>query len=331
MSSDMKRRDLLKMAGGLAAGTVAGGLLGSKAIAATNSASTDGKAKKRVYRIAHITDVHVKPEARSPEGMVAALQHIRNQPDQPDVIFNGGDLIMDALAATRERTKIQWDLAKKILADETKLPIENCIGNHDIWAWGGGKTDGTEADFLYGKEWALDELMMEKPYRSFDRAGWHFIVLDTVQTRPGGGGYSAHLDDEQFEWLKADLEKTPATTPVFVFSHIPIINVGSYFFGKNTEKDGQWKVISVLMLLDARRLKDLFYQHKNVKLCVSGHIHLLDQIIYNDVNYICSGAVSGNWWGGPFQETPEGYGLINLYDDGSHDYEYVIYGWKAKG
>ena len=33
------------------------------------------------------------------------------------------------------RTQLQWDLWKSVLKNECSLPIESCIGNHDIWGW----------------------------------------------------------------------------------------------------------------------------------------------------------------------------------------------------
>lgn len=107
-----------------------------------------------------------------------------------------------------------------------------------------------------------------------------------------------------------------------IFSHIPIINVGSYFFSGKEEKEAQWRILTGLMYLDARRLNDLFYRHRNVRACISGHIQLLDRIEYNGVRYFCTGAASGSWSGGTFQETRPGYGLLRLYTDGQFDHEY---------
>ena len=36
------------------------------------------------------------------------------------------------------------------------------------------------------------------------------------------------------------------------------------------------------------------------------------------------------WWRGDYWETPPGYALIDLYDDGSFRHEYVSTGWKAE-
>jgi hypothetical protein len=47
------------------------------------------------------------------------------------------------------------------------------------------------------------------------------------------------------------------------------------------------------------------------------------------MHFICDGAVSGNWWGGSFQDVPEGYGLFDLFSNGTFEHQYVTYGWKA--
>jgi hypothetical protein len=48
---------------------------------------------------------------------------------------------------------------------------------------------------------------------------------------------------------------------------------------------------------------------------------------YAGVTYVCSGAVSGNWWKGDIDATREGYGVVDLYEDGSYQTQYVAYGW----
>lgn len=310
LKSSLSRRDVLAAsAAGLIAPTLAAGVIRGD--------------RKRVVRFAHLTDIHVQPEKGAPEGMEAALQHALTQ--SPDFIFTGGDLIMDALGQTRERTKTQWDLYTKILGG-VKTPVEHTIGNHDVWGW--GKRDVYEKEPGYGKKWACDLLGLAKPYRSFDRAGWHFIVLDSTFMKPESG-YTARLDAEQFEWLTSDLAATPKTTPILVMSHIPIIAACPMFDGDN-EKTGDWVIPGAWMHLDARKIKDLFRHHSNVKVCLSGHIHLIDQVVYNGITYCCNGAVSGGWWGGNYQECTYGYGLVDLYDDGTFENRYVEFGWKTR-
>lgn len=323
MSEGITRRGVIKAAAGATAGAA---LWSGVGMAQVRGQADTVKPRRRVLRFAHLTDIHVKPERGAGDGMVAALHHAQSLDDPPELIFNGGDGIMDALGATKSRTQLQWDLWHSILKNECSLPVEHCIGNHDIWGWYQDKSETTGDEPMWGKAWALEGYGLDKPYRSFDRAGWHFIVLDSVQLREGGGAYTAKLDDEQFEWLAEDLQKVDAATPIIVISHIPIVSVTPAFF-RDYFKDNKTQVPGALLHTDMHRIKDLFYRHKNVRLCLSGHIHLVDRVEYLGVTYICGGAVSGAWWGGNWHECDEGYGVIDLYDDGGFGYQYVPYGW----
>jgi len=283
--------------------------------------------RKRVLRIAHLTDIHVQNKGGAPEGMAAALAHAQSQKDKPNVIFTGGDHIMDSLGSSLEGAMDQWNVFNKVLKENAKIPVHHTVGNHDVWGWGNRAKYEKEPKF--GKALACEILGLNQPYYSFDKAGWHFIFLDSTHAVEGNG-YKASLDDQQFEWLKGDLAATPATTPIFVISHIPIIGVCSMFDGEN-EKSGNWVIPGSWIHIDARRIKDAFRKHPNVKLCVSGHEHLLDQVVYNGVNYFCNGAVCAAWWGGDYHECTYGYALIDLFDDGSFENRYVPYGWKTRG
>lgn len=282
--------------------------------------------RKRVLRVAHLTDIHVQPERKAGEGMAAALRHVQSLSDKPDLVLTGGDQVMDAFAADEARTKTQWELWRKVLKDECGLPLEHCLGNHDIWGWNkkDSRTEGSEA--RWGKKWAAEQFGVERLHRSFDRAGWHFIVLDSVQ--PQGDGYTAQLDTEQMSWLEEDLKKVSAKTPVLVLSHIPILSA-AILMTQQVDEKGDRRVSGSVVHRDGREIKNLFAKHPNVKLCLSGHLHLVDRVDYCGVSYVCNGAVSGAWWKGKNHDFSEGYGVINLYDDGSFDNEYVTYGWKA--
>jgi len=326
MAQEITRRGLMKAATSLAAGALV--LPGHGSTEAQADTGTTGS-RKRALRFAHLTDIHVKPEMGGGLGMAAALRHAQSLEDPPELIVTGGDGIMDALAQTQSRTSQLWDLWDGVLKNECSLPLEHCIGNHDIWGWEKEKSATTGDEPLWGKRWAMDRYGMDEPYRSFDRAGWHFIVLDSVQPNPSGT-YLAALDEAQFAWLADDLDKVAPTTPVVVISHIPIAAVTPMFYS-DFFKEGRTQIPAEFIHTDMHRLKDLFYQHKNVKLCLSGHMHLVDRVEYLGVTYICGGAVSGAWWGGNWHEFEEGYGVIDLYDSGQFQYQYVPYGWKPVG
>ncbi|KAA2238602.1 metallophosphoesterase [Chitinophaga agrisoli] len=314
----MDRRSLIKRLG---LGAILGTLPGANILqAATQPAGIAGK--KRVLRFAHLTDVHLEPELNAPKGLAACLHHIQSQKDQPSFIMNTGDCIMDALKQPKDRVETQWQLWHGLMKSDNSLPLEYCIGNHDCW--GAGQT----TDPLYGKKYALDKMHLEKPYRSFDKVGWHFIVLDSIQTKADGTWYTCTLDDEQFAWLEQDLA-AHTDKPVIVVSHVPIVSAATVVVD-NKFKEEQGYVLGLgSMHIDAPRIVALFDKHPNVKLCLSGHIHLYEQIMYNGVTYISNGACSGDWWKGMRYRTDNGYAMVNLYDDGSFDNTYIPYGWKV--
>ena len=93
--------------------------------------------------------------------------------------------------------------------------------------------------------------------------------------------------------------------------------------------DGDHVLSDAYMMRDGTAMHFLLREHPNVKLCLSGHMHLCDRCEIDGITYICGGAVCANWWKGIRQKVQEGYGLVDLYDDGSFDYAYCTYGWKA--
>jgi 3',5'-cyclic-AMP phosphodiesterase len=319
--TDLSRRGVLVSGCAIAAGAVVRG----KPL--ESAAEPAHRARKRVLRVAHLTDAHVRPEKRAEEGMAMCLRHAQGLADKPDLILQGGDAVMEVLNCDAARAKAQAEVWRRVLKNECSLPIEHCIGNHDVWGVDKVKSKTTGNEPLWGKKWAMDLYGITTRYRAFDRAGWRFIVLDSTFITERG--YTAKLDPEQFAWLERTLRETDAKTPVLVLSHIPILTVTAYLDGEN-EKTGDWVVPGAWMHIDARAIKNLFLKHPNVKVCLSGHIHLADRVDYLGVSYICNGAVCGGWWGGPYQECKEGYGLVDLFDDGTFENQYVEYGWKAR-
>jgi 3',5'-cyclic-AMP phosphodiesterase len=272
--------------------------------------------KKSVIRFAHLTDIHVKPGDIPESGMARAFQHVQGLKQQPKFIINGGDAIWDALEADKQKTQQQFTLFKNILSKENSLPIYHCIGNHDVWGWFVKNDEGIKADKLYGKQWVVDEFSMPARFYSFTKGKWKFIVLDSTQLNPAGG-YIAKVDAEQYDWLQRELQRTTAGQFVCIVSHIPILSIcAGLFFDKN-EPNGDLKIQRNLMHTDFFALKKLFAQHRNIKVCISGHIHLQDELDYLGVKYYCNGAISGAWWKGSFQEFPPAYAMMELYEDGS--------------
>lgn len=78
------------------------------------------------------------------------------------------------------------------------LPVEHVIGSHDI------KSDLTRATW---------ERVVGPAYRSFDRGGSHFVLLDNADRKVG-------FPDAELRWLERDLgdHRRP---PTFLFYHRP--------------------------------------------------------------------------------------------------------------
>ncbi|SEJ67243.1 Calcineurin-like phosphoesterase [Dyadobacter koreensis] len=306
----MERRSLLKNIGLLA---------GSFSLPEFSFANSKAESPQRVLRIAHLTDIHIQPNLIAANGFKNCLHHLQNLDIRPDLIVNGGDVVMGSKNATLEKSEKEWAMYQKVISNENSLPVYTCVGNHDILV-----KNETFHGFADGKHRAADKLELSRTYYSFDQNGWHFIVLDSVQEKFDGRGYTAKLGEEQMDWLEKDLRKTAEKIPVMIISHIPILSACVFLDGKNV-KNEDWHVPGGWMHTDCADLIALFSKHKNIKLAVSGHIHLQDQVVYNGITYCCNGAVCGNYWFGKTQQTKAGYAVIDLFSDGSFNNNYISY------
>ncbi len=294
----MNRRKIIKRIG------VATGVALAAPVALADTAKRDAKKKKKKsLRIAHITDVHIRPEHNAPQRFKQCLGDIKDH--KVDFFLNGGDTIYaaDYSHITRERVTEQWSIWKKVRKEIDQYEVFSCLGNHDMWWAAPDKNDP-----MYGKEYAVQQLEIPGRYYSFDKGGWHFVVLDSNNKNAGS------LDEEQRQWLEADLNALEKGSNVLCMSHYPILGING---GTHT---------------DRTYITDLFYKHKDKKIsCVSGHVHLFDKVYYNNVNYYCNGAMSGFWWEDGdeksasrywVEQTPPGYAILDLYEDGSVENTY---------
>lgn len=324
------------------------------AIAANRSARRQPPALETLdagpFRLAHLTDIHIQPERKGREGTIACLKHLRSLDRKPALVVTGGDLVMDAFGQSLKRTKELFDMFSKVFSDGCSHPIEHTMGNHDIWGW--AKSDsGTKGDEPgWGKKYFKDALGVTALHRAISAGGWKLVILDSVQPGEAPFAYTGGLDDEQFEWLKGELAATPATTPILCVSHIPILG-GGVVMADGRLNDRGILVEKPTIFKDALRVVDLFSQHPNVKLCVSGHIHIVEKLEFQGVTYYCGGAVSGAWWKTPEadrtsrakktkdQSPPApprplrsqcGYSTIDLWPDGRFETAYQAFGWNCE-
>jgi Icc protein len=285
---------------------------------------------RRSLRLALLTDIHLQPERSAPEGLIACLNHVQSLSDRPDLILNGGDAVMDVVCADAQRARLLWDLWDRIVGENCVISMEHCLGNHDLWGYNKKRSGCTGNEPLFGKRWAMERLCLSARYHWFDRAGWRFVVLDSSYI-DDAGCFTARLDAEQIEWLRATVAATPPAMHVLILSHVPILAGASVFLTgseNEAEKTGDWVVPAQWMHMDARVLSRLFAANGNVRLCLSGHTHLHDRLDYRGTTYLCGGAVSGLWWRAGYWETPPGYLLIDLFEDGGFHHTYVPTGWQ---
>jgi Icc protein len=302
------RRSFLKAGLFSSIGTIG---LGKLSFASDGNTNNLG-GKERSLRIAHITDCHTQPKIKTEKALKNVFRQINGMPDKPDIIINTGDSVLDANYSSVGFIEDCWNVWKDS-STCCSIPMFNCIGNHDIWMM----PDIDEAfRNKEGKLWSMQMLGLSKPYYSFEKNGWKFIALDSLGER------SYSLDDEQFAWLKQELTLSDKT--VCIYSHVPIISAASMMYSLE-RRSGKDKVLKKEMHSDAKRLKDLFYKYPNVKLCLSGHVHYIDEVEYLGVKYMCNGAVAGNWWKGKLDEFPPAYAIIDMYSDGSVQKQLIYY------
>jgi 3',5'-cyclic AMP phosphodiesterase CpdA len=315
----LTRRTFLKTTGAATGLTVSSGCLKTRQPIKRDSQNN------KVLRFAHFTDIHLEPKNNAPEGFKKALTHLQSLPEKPQLLITGGDHVMDSFHAKEDWAKTQFELIRKILKENCKIPIKYCIGNHDVWGADKKNSLTTGKEPLWGKKRFLKIMDIPHRFYSFSVDNWQFIVLDSTFVE--NNAYTAKIDDEQFSWIENQL-KLYRDKFIVIISHIPILSAAVFFDGSNEKKD-YWSVPGQWMHIDARKLKNLFDKYPNVKLCLSGHLHLVDKVKYNKVTYICDGAICGAWWKGNNQECNEGYGVIDLYRDGSFVHNYHLYGWDV--
>lgn len=263
-------------------------------------------------RLVFLSDIHLDGTEFSRQGFQKCLNAIASLEPKPDFLINGGDVIQDGLKLDKHTCIEQWEIFKEMM-DELPYPIFHTIGNHDLSAW--------EPNVL-ARSLSLKYFEQNNNYFHFNQGGWTFIILDSTREKLDGTWYEAGLDPEQFQWLKNTLAMIKK--PVCIISHIPILSAAAFLDGDNVVK-GEWQVPGGWMHLDSKELVNLFAEHPQVKLCLSGHLHLHDKVVYNNVSYMCCGAVSGNWWKGNYQQTPPGYGVVDINPDGTFDARFTPY------
>lgn len=269
------------------------------------------------FKFVFMTDVHIQTELNADEGFKMAVEKINEL--NPDFIINGGDLVMDALDESYERSVEQFDLYNKI-SSEIKTPVYNAIGNHDMFGvYEESGVDATHPE--YGKQMYKNRICNGETYYSFDNKNWHFIVLDVISITDDNR-YMGLVDSVQIEWIKNDLEKIGKETPIVIVAHIPLIT-----FAKQILYGYPAELTRSLVVTNSFDILRLFDEY-NLKLVLQGHLHTVEEMIFKDVHFITGGAISGKWWKGANHGFEEGFILLDVIND-DFSWEFINYGWNS--
>jgi len=259
------------------------------------------------------TDCHLEPELSGVAGCVKCFAQINSA--KPEFCISGGDQVFDVCEQSLTRAHMLFKLYQQT-EKELSGKVYHTVGNHDVIGIN-QKSPVEPRDLEYGKK--LYEDYFGKRYYSFDYKGWHFIVLDSI----GIEYYKifrAHFDEEQLAWLKADLASAGTTTPIVVVTHVPIATVLGTLSHHPGNRPGP-------IADNSFAVHSLLAGH-NLKLILQGHLHVWQKSEYQGVQYLISGAVSGAWWEGPMDGTPEGYTLCQVRN-GQIYTSYATYPWTA--
>jgi 3',5'-cyclic AMP phosphodiesterase CpdA len=297
---NISRRSFLAASAVGAAGTL---------VAAGESSAADS------FSFVHFTDVHIQSELHAGEGgrrCIAKINALR-----PDFAICGGDLVFDACAVTMPRAKEVFDLYAETVKP-LNMPVHTIIGNHDVY---GISTNGGVAptDPQYGKRMFEDRI--GPLYSSFDYRGWHFVLLDSIRNGIPGKEFIGFVEEPQIAWLKDDLARMKPGSKLAVVTHIPLVSAVLQLV------PDPWKTAEIYLVTNAQAVLDVLRPYKP-QLVLQGHTHIRETVTYNGCQFITSGAVCGNWWKGPRDGHPEGFGVITVRADDVR-WRYETYGFVA--
>ncbi len=272
---------------------------------------------KGVLRLVFYTDIHARTEWDTPVALERAANAINEQ--RPDLVVAGGDLITDGFQSSADTVAPRWDVYMEMhhSIDHDIYPV---MGNHDMVA--AIPEDGTlpseDPRAIYRNKMGID-----RTYYSFDAAGYHFVVLDSIHITGGPLKYHGFVWPEQLEWLKRDLSRVTKGTGIVLATHVPILTAFYSATRGSTAPAPKNRV-----MVNNKEVLSLFEDH-NLILILQGHLHVIEMLRWRNATFITGGAISGKWWRGPRMDTGEGFCVITLRGD-RVEWEYVEYVWEAR-
>ncbi|PYM95170.1 MAG: metallophosphoesterase [Candidatus Rokuibacteriota bacterium] len=179
------------------------GVLSSRVIAPAAAA----EAKPGRFSFAQISDTHIGFKGQANGDPTATLQQVVDRVNAlrpaPAFVLHTGD-------QTHGQKAGAFDTVAEILKGLKTERIFYVPGEHDVFLDGGKEYLGR-----YGKG-----TVGGRGWQSFDYQGSHFVGLVNVLKYKGEG--IGALGEDQIEWLENDLAPLSPSTPVVVFSHVPL-------------------------------------------------------------------------------------------------------------
>jgi 3',5'-cyclic-AMP phosphodiesterase len=183
--------------------TAAGGVLSSRLVAPAAAA----EALAGAFSFVQISDTHVGFKGQANSDAAATLQQVIDRVNalqpRPAFVLHTGD-------QTHGQKAGAFDTVAELLKGVKTERVFYVPGEHDVFLDG-----GKEYLSRYGKG-TVDG----RGWQSFDYKGTHFVGLVNVLKYKGEGMGS--LGQEQIEWLEKDVGRLSSSTPIVVFSHVPL-------------------------------------------------------------------------------------------------------------
>ena len=191
---------------------VSGGVLSSRTLAQPAANPTPGATagaappQTASFHFIQISDSHIgfaqEPNRDPTASLQEAIARINALTPAPAFVLHTGDLSHGQKAGS-------FDTVSQLLAGANTSQVFYVPGEHDVFIDGGAEYLNRFGQGTLGNGW-----------RSFDYQGVHVVgLVNTLNFKEGGAGL---LGPEQLDWLQKDLERLTSSTPVVVYTHIPL-------------------------------------------------------------------------------------------------------------
>lgn len=225
------------------------------------------------------------------ERLIVRFVEDMNEREKPEFVVHLGDFIEDV---NDRETDIKYFKRVVGLLSQLQMPLYSLIGNHDVRT--------------LSRQEIADMVGHEKMHYSFDKNGYHFVVLSFEMT----GNHTEILSDisavvpgEQIEWLKNDLSK--ARNPAVVFLHYGLAEddmVGNFWFESNPHH---------ALLGNRDEVRKILEESEKVRAVITAHQHWNRMFVHNGIPYFTVTSLVENFNNDGVPA--EAYSIIELDED----------------